>query len=269
MKRPLRSAPAAGAPNWLVTFADLMTLLLTFFILLLSFSNLDTEKYKAIAYSMSRAFGLSWIEAPPGGPTQAPHAPIGPLESPAPAPEATAPEPADVPAPEPPLTAPEVDTRGQTPTDALGALLITGLEDAVAREQVQVTWDADQVTLRFSEKVTFPSGTAELMDDIKPLMTDIAAILSRCEGEIRVMGHTDDRPVQTGAYRSNWDLSAARAVSVVHELVRDRRLDAGRVLAVGRAETVPLVPNTSEANRARNRRVEIQILHPRCRPDSP
>ena len=77
-------------------------------------------------------------------------------------------------------------------------------------------------------------------------------------------GYTDDRPIASGRYRSNWDLSAARAVSVVHELVLNRQVPAERVVAAGRAETNPLAPNDSPENRAKNRRVEIAIRNPQC-----
>src|SRR5690554_4942497 len=92
----------------------------------------------------------------------------------------------------------------------------------------------------------------------------VVVVLASCDGDVVVSGHSDDRPISSSQYRSNWDLSAARAVSVVHELVLNRKIPADRVIAAGRAETQPLVPNDSAENRARNRRVEISIRDPEC-----
>ncbi|HEA54285.1 OmpA family protein, partial [Marinobacter antarcticus] len=83
-------------------------------------------------------------------------------------------------------------------------------------------------------------------------------------GDVLVSGYTDDRPISSSRYRSNWDLSAARAVSVVHELVLNQQVSAERVVAAGRAETNPLAPNDTAENRALNRRVEIAIRDPEC-----
>jgi chemotaxis protein MotB len=94
-------------------------------------------------------------------------------------------------------------------------------------------------------------------------------VLSFCSGDVLVAGYTDDRPIASGRYRSNWDLSAARAVSVVHELVLNRDVPAERVVAAGRAETNPLVANDTPENRARNRRVEIAIRNPECDENMP
>ena len=96
------------------------------------------------------------------------------------------------------------------------------------------------------------------------IIEKIENVLANCEGQVTVSGYTDDIPVNSGRYRSNWDLSAARAVSVVHQLILNNKLDANRVSAAGHAETNPLVPNDSAENRAKNRRVEISIYSPTC-----
>ena len=97
-----------------------------------------------------------------------------------------------------------------------------------------------------------------------PIIERVVKVLAHCTGDVLVSGHTDDRPIASSRYRSNWDLSAARAVSVVHELVMTRQVPAERVIAAGRAETNPLVPNDTPEHRARNRRVEIAIRNPSC-----
>lgn len=250
-----------GQPAWLITFADLMTLLLTFFILLLSFSEIDAEKYRAMIESMAEAFGTSAsVTGPPGGLVIRNEA----------APPVSVPRPvADAPAvpellPAIGTGAPPAPTVVDPGIENLAAVLIRQLEAEVAREDLSVSYDQRRVVVRFSEDATFPSGTAEMKPEVRPIIDEIVDALAQCTGDVIVSGHSDDRPIVSSRYRSNWDLSAARAVSVVHQLVLDRRLDAGRVMAAGHAETRPLVPNTSQSNRASNRRVEISIYEPRC-----
>ncbi len=117
------------------------------------------------------------------------------------------------------------------------------------------------VTLRFPEKVTFFSGVADLQKDIQPTLDRIASIISKTEAQdkIVVTGHTDSVPISTYRFRSNWDLSAARAVSVVHRILMNKNIDRKRVLAVGSADVNPLASNDTWENRALNRRVEIRI----------
>jgi chemotaxis protein MotB len=102
-----------------------------------------------------------------------------------------------------------------------------------------------------------------------PIIERVVEVVGNCTGDVVVSGHTDDRPISSSRYRSNWDLSAARAVSVVHELVLNREIPADRVVAAGRAETSPLAPNDSAENRALNRRVEISIRNPECDEEAP
>lgn len=257
-----------GAPSWIVTFADLATLLLTFFILLLSYSEMDAEKYRSMAASLASAFGSSVIQG--GGPpiavieTSAPAAPPSTdMASPSPPPAAKTAEPRPELIDDRPGASPEVTPIAGGITE-LASRLIRELEPQVARNDLSVNYDTEQVVIRFAEDATFPSGSADLKPAMQPVIDRIVGVLSRCSGQVVVSGYTDDQPIASSRYRSNWDLSAARAVSVVHELVMNRAIDAERVMAAGRAETDPLVPNTSPANRARNRRVEIAIRKPEC-----
>lgn len=253
-----------GAPSWIVTFADLATLLLTFFILLLSFAEMDLNKYKAMAQSMAVAFGSANVVAEDIG-----GSPLTLIESDT----VSLPEPPDSPQEE----ADFIDDRGSVPDVTqvpegiveLSTRLIAELEDQVANDALSVNYDPRQVVIRFSEQATFNSGEAEIKRQMLPIIDQVVAVLSQCQGDIIVAGYTDDVPITSGRFRSNWDLSAARAVSVVHELVMNRQIPAERVIAAGRAETQPLAPNTSAANRALNRRVEIAIRDPECQASVP
>jgi chemotaxis protein MotB len=248
-----------GSPAWIVTFADLATLLLTFFILLLSFAEMDVEKYRAMAKSMAVAFGSNPVPGDNVG-----GSPVTLIESDA----VSLPEPMKTVTDEPEF----IDERGEAdaPTRIpagvidLASRMIEELEPEVASDALSVNYDESRVVIRFSEEAAFRSGEAAIKPAMVPIIERVVEVLSGCSGDVLVAGYTDDRPIASGRYRSNWDLSAARAVSVVHELVLNRQVPAERVVAAGRAETNPLVPNDSPENRARNRRVEIAIRNPQC-----
>lgn len=261
-KQPVRPKKySRGSPAWIVTFADLATLMLTFFILMLSFAEMDLEKYRAMANSMTVALGGTPTFSPipsdvPGG------RPVSVI--------ATEPAPPSVPDSE---QIPElIDERaeGDAPTRIsagiidLASALVQELETEVASGALSVNYDQDQVIIRFAEEAAFRSGEAQIKPEIIPILERVVQVLASCTGDVMVAGYTDDRPISSGRYRSNWDLSAARAVSVVHELVLNRDVPAERVVAAGRAETNPLVANDTPENRARNRRVEIAIRNPEC-----
>lgn len=248
-----------GSPAWIVTFADLATLLLTFFILLLSFAEMDIEKYRAMANSMSVAFGSNQVLGDGVG-----GSPLTLIESDT----VSLPEPMETDTDEPVFIDERAEAGAPTKIPAgvidLASRMIEELEPEVASGALSVNYDESQVVIRFSEEATFRSGEAAIKPEMVPIIERVVEVLSACTGDVLVAGYTDDRPIASGRYRSNWDLSAARAVSVVHELVLNRQVSADRVVAAGRAETNPLVPNDSPENRAKNRRVEIAIRDPQC-----
>lgn len=248
-----------GSPAWIVTFADLATLLLTFFILLLSFAEMDVEKYRAMANSMAVAFGSNQVLGDAVG-----GSPLTLIESDT----VSLPEPMETATDEPEFIDERAEADAPTKIPAgvidLASRMIEELEPEVASEALSVNYDESRVVIRFSEEATFRSGEAAIKPGMVPIIERVVEVLSGCTGDVLVAGYTDDRPIASGRYRSNWDLSAARAVSVVHELVMNRQVPAERVVAAGRAETNPLVPNDSPENRAKNRRVEIAIRNPQC-----
>ncbi len=275
-----------GAPAWVMTFADLMSLLMCFFVLLLSFSEMDVNKYKQIAGSMREAFGVQKSikvkgiprginviarEFSPGRPDPTPIKVIeqhtrdvlkdfldldrdkgnqkdkrelrqrDPLE--------------------------EQRAREQGKLMKAAARITAALKEEMERGTVDVETRGDRVVIRIREKASFPSGRAEVKPEFRPILARIGQILQDTDGQIIVAGHTDNVPIHTRRFRSNWELSASRAVSVVHELQRVARIDARRIAIEGRGETQPVAPNDSAENRARNRRVEIVVLQ--AEPDTP
>lgn len=262
---PKKKKQRKGNPDWIVTFADLATLLLTFFILLLSFAEMDIEKYRAMANSMSMALGgtENVIGEDVGG------APLSQVQSDS----VSLPEPTKTLQEQPEFINERTESAetSQIPGGVLelASRLIRELEAEVASDALHVNYDKDQVVIRFSEEATFGSGDATIKPEMIPIIERVVEVVGNCTGSVVVSGHTDDRPISSSRYRSNWDLSAARAVSVVHELVLNREIPADRVVASGRAETKPLAPNNSAENRALNRRVEISIRNPECDEDAP
>jgi chemotaxis protein MotB len=148
--------------------------------------------------------------------------------------------------------------------EQLTETLVEELETEIISNALNVSFDSEKVVVRFSQDATFTSGSEEIKEEMFPILEKIENVLATCQGEIVVSGYTDDLPVTSNRFRSNWDLSAARAVSVVHQLIFNNKIDANRVIAAGRAETNPLAPNDSAENRAKNRRVEISIYDPEC-----
>jgi len=245
-----------GAPAWLATFADLMSLLMCFFVLLLSFSELDLEKYKQVAGSMKFAFGVQKeIEADeipkaesivkqefsPGKPEPTVLQTIR---------QQTRMESKPVPrSPE------ELD---QALSD-LVAEIRASLSDELANEELELDINPDGVTLRVRERDAFPSGSAALQAGFKPVLDKLVGVLNDLEGSIIVSGHTDNVPITTRVFPSNWVLSSARAASVVHHLATADLDDPSRIEIRAYADTRPLTANDTPENRARNRRVEINV----------
>ncbi|MDC8454352.1 MotB family protein [Marinobacter sp. DS40M6] len=254
----------AGIPAWVVTFADLMSLLMCFFVLLLSFSEIDAQKFKQIAGELSKAFGVQRevpvLEIPMGT------SPIFDQFSPAP------PEPTVLNEVKQTTTEkqPELETL-KSPTDVAVEAAIqeeidntleqvqSVLEPAIKDGRVNVSLEQQRIVIRVEEKGAFPSGSADLTWEFEGLLLEMADILVEIPGKLTIEGHTDDVPIRTQRFYSNWDLSAARAAAVANALLAEGRLEPARLAVTGLASTEPRVPNTSSENRTKNRRVEIII----------
>lgn len=294
MAKPKCDCPPPGAPMWLATFADLMSLLMCFFVLLLAFSEMDVMKFKQIAGSMKYAFGVQnkvevkdipkgtsviALEFRPGRPDPTPIEIINQQTN-----EMT----------QQILEYQEGDDdsaggvqqqRGEQRGGAASATAQEQAEDKKTQEQqaaqdqineqvkkmaealnkeivdgaIEIESLGQQIIIRIREKGAFASGSGFLQPRFKPVVQAVGELLKDVPGIITVSGHTDDMQISNELYSSNWDLSSQRAVAVAHELVKVPGFDASRMKVVGMASTAPLVPNDSPENRARNRRVEISI----------
>ena len=135
------------------------------------------------------------------------------------------------------------------------------LKNDVNKGKLEIIERNKQVILRFPERVTFQSGSADLNENIKLVINRVRNIVKDSPElqKLVVTGHTDNVPIYNEFFSSNWELSAARAVSVVHSLLATSQIDEKLVMAVGSADTEPIMPNTNSVNRAANRRVEIKL----------
>jgi chemotaxis protein MotB len=269
-----------GGGDWIMTFADLMSLLMCFFVLLLSFAEMDINKFKAIAGSLSLAFGVQRE-------VKAPETPVGTSiitqEFSAGRPQPTAineVRQSTMDANKQTLEftdalANEVDGRDPDDSDGGGRdgkrreefektvadakALMKALAEEIDEGMIQIETAGAKIIIRIREKASFPSGTAEFRSGFLPTIGKLRGALQNIDGTIVVAGHTDNIPIKTARFRSNWDLSAARAVSVVHELLIGTSLDQERFVVEGHGDAHPLAPNDTAANRALNRRVEMTI----------
>jgi chemotaxis protein MotB len=257
--------PEQRTPGWIVTFADLMALLMCFFVLLLSFSSMDVEKYKRIAASMREAFGThvqlssddsdlanGFVKAPENEPPKA--TVVCALPAPD---EADVRQKAQRNAAEQAVIDEVAGLVGQTELDAI--TLATALSKEIAAGVLEVETNGRKIVLRVKEHGSFPSGSASLTSDFKPVLKIIRGVLKETKGQIYVEGHTDDVPITTSQFHSNLELSTSRAISVAHGLFEDGTLDERRFTVTGYADSRPLVSNDTAEGRARNRRIEVVI----------
>ena len=259
--------PPVGAPTWLATFADLMSLLMCFFVLLLSFATMDISKFKKLAGSMNEAFGvqstISANEIPMGTSIIAQHF------SPAQTTPSALDEIKQSTEQEDKKLSMSVDDMEQVKQqllqikldeiEAQAIKIEESLEEEIKEGLVSVETDGLKIVIRIDEKGSFPSGAAVLKAGFEPVMEKITEAVNGSVGEVYVAGHTDNIPISTDWYRSNWELSASRSVTVAHFMLKNKNTDAKRVIIQGYADTRPLVDNDSAENRAKNRRVEIII----------
>jgi len=278
----------AGLPAWLATFADLMSLLMCFFVLLLSFATIDAVKFKKMAESMKDAFGVQ-REIPAAeivmgvsviktefSPTISEESVIEQVkqetsettkenlkleDSTEDKKEASEVE-AKIEAAELEKAELEAQLEAKRVEEAIDevAELQAALSEEIDSGQLTVEREGSKVIIRIQEKGSFKSGSASLDPEFYEVMDKITAVLKDKSGKITVAGHTDNIPIRTGRFRSNWELSSARAVTVLHAMLRNPEVDEQRILVEGHSSTQPLFENDTRENRAKNRRVELIII---------
>ncbi len=218
-----------GAPAWVTTFADLMSLLMCFFVMLLSMSEIDTEKFKAMIEGMTRGFDTKHADVS-----------VKAVDSKTKSQNKA-----------------RMSDREKTVSDAVK--LQDLLKPMIQKGQVELLVRDGLIVIRVLQGGSFKSGSSKLKIAFKPIARKLKKILAEIEGTVAISGHTDDRAVKSRRFRDNFELSSSRAYSVLHELLKGGDVQPNRFVVNGYAETQPLAPNSTAANRNRNRRVELII----------
>jgi len=245
MKAPMQANGCSGdkgAPKWVVTFGDLMSLLLCFFVLLLSFSEMDKAVYKQVAGSLEKAFGVqrkTKTMDPPKGIS---------------------------------IIAKDFDQELIPPMDRI-EFIASQIREAINQELkklgdqmnkeleglVEVAAGDKQVTIRFMGESTFASGRAQIRRSMLPVLSKVATVLNTTKSEIIIAGHTDNVPIKSGRFRNNLDLSIARAASVANFMLEKGAVAPHRISTMGFGQYRPLATNKTADGRQKNRRVEIVL----------
>lgn len=226
-----------GAPAWMTTYADMVTLLLTFFVLLYSFSTVDAQKFKAIMTAFQGTLGVL-----DGGKVVTSDASIHDASL-------------------------DVDVTfdvAQKDMEQMQALM-EEMQALVAAGElpgtVELVHEERGLVVRFADRAFFDLGKADIRPDAQPVLHEIAELLRPLENHVRVEGHTDILPINTDRFPSNWELSTARATSVIRFLIEEKNMDPKRLSAAGYGEYRPVDSNETIEGRARNRRVDLVIMH--------
>ncbi len=221
---PRRPTPG-GAFRWLLTYADMITLLLAFFVTMYVVSRVDAKKSRALTVSLSEAFRRSTLVVP-----------FAPIKE----------------RPKPPSEA--------APIFPMKQRLIADLAEELRDGRIENEQASDAIVLRFPDAILFDRGSAELRGAALTLLARVAQVVGKVPNPVEVEGHTDTLPISSAQFPSNWELSVARATAVVRELVAVEGISPLRLSARGLGEYNPRFPNDPVSGEPRNRRVEIRLL---------
>jgi chemotaxis protein MotB len=229
--------------GWLITYSDLVTLLLVFFVVLYAMANTDLKNFMKVALALRVAFdGIG--EAPAA-------ALVGDSKSTASTSDVAA----------APLFFDNL------PLYRRDFIRVSTELTTLAREleiegDISINMKLEGIIISLSENLVFEPGSTILRPEAVTVLDRVAEILQGIDNQVRVEGHTDDIPTNSPLYPTNWELSAIRAVTIVRYLIEEKGIAPERFSAAGRAEYDPVVPNNSRANRALNRRADVVIVYP-------
>jgi len=223
----------AGMERWLLTYSDLITLLMIFFVVMYALSSINSKKFQAIAVSLARAMGGGQSVLTNPGASLVPGLSGEDLEK---------------------------ELAETNELERIKNELQAYIDQNGLNGKVTVNIEERGVVLSFQEVALFPLGSARLTPTARNLIVKVGQILLKTTQFIRVEGHTDDLPINTREFPSNWELSVARSTSVVQELIHELNFPPQRLSATGYGEFRPREPNDSVDNRQKNRRVDIVVL---------
>lgn len=237
-KRSSQEGPHDNEERWLLTYSDLITLLFVLFVVMYAISTTDVRKFVALAQSVSAAFNADIMSG-----QQA----------------ITITDGQDM------AIQQEQSNSGTTAVQSDLKAIKAALEDYAIGQglggEVEVGMSPDGIVIRLNDALLFSSGRAHLDEHAVKLVGQVAEIVRPLPNQVRIEGNTDDQAPNGGLYASNWELSSARALAVLAALA-NAGIAPDRLGATGYAQYNPVVPNSSEASRSKNRRVDIVILYP-------
>jgi chemotaxis protein MotB len=228
----------SSTSGWLTTFNDLVTLLMVFFVLMFSMSSINTDKIKEFQYALQSGLGILREGQRVSVSVKEPQ-PIDDMSH---------------------INTQPEEKKAQDKNQVIGTLTADVLKDLESDLGIQVTLSHRGARLSFEDRVLFDFGKAGIHPEGFSFLDKIATVLKKGPHAVRVEGHTDNVPIQTKRFPSNWELSVARAVNVVKYFAEVSNINPHRLSAVGYGESRPVVPNDAPQNRAKNRRVEILLI---------
>lgn len=255
--------PPKGAPAWQSTFADLMNLLLCFFVMLFSMSSVDAHKFDLLAASFNQTFSIFDAGATAIGDGVLLSLGVSQLNELDDYINSTGRDAEGETIPEDLESAADMMEEAKIKeSEELAGRIKEALDEKNLGKEVDIEFTAQYVQLTLNGALLFDSGSVEIKEDALPLMNQLGIILQRfSEGLIEIEGHTDNVPMSGAKYSNNDELSSGRALSVFYYLKENTTLDTSRIKHSGRGEYDPIADNSTEEGRARNRRVEIKIYN--------
>ncbi|HEY8875336.1 MAG TPA: flagellar motor protein MotB [Desulfosporosinus sp.] len=250
--------------RWLLTYSDLITLLMIFFVVLYSMSKVDAQKFAAVAESLSKALGG-------GTPAKIELAasPVGPslFNTGTPSSKTTVPGKGTDPNNTSPTSSdatPNAVTVAteNTSIDAIKAKIDKFAADNGIQLTLITTVEERGLVVSIQETLLFESGSADITARARDILEKVSTVLAAAPNQIKVEGHTDNIPINTAKFPSNWELSVIRSINVVHILQHDG-ITPDRLSAAGYGEFRPVSSNDTEAGRGKNRRIDLLILRTR------
>lgn len=269
MARQKKEDPPKGLAPWMATFSDLMNLLLCFFVLLFSMSQINEEQFRAVAEALSESLNSSVLSGGSNaiGDGKLVSSGVSQLNFLADNINETAYEDSEDPGDESSKAdldqaLEQIEREQQEMSENMANDIKEALELQGVGNQVDVTFTTEYALLTLNGALLFDSGKAEIKETALPLVDKVGSILTRYESNvIEVEGHTDSVPISGGRYENNKVLSTFRALSVADYLINEKGIDAAKLKYSGRGEYVPIASNDTEEGRALNRRVEIRIYN--------
>ncbi|SDE50928.1 chemotaxis protein MotB [Paenibacillus sp. UNCCL117] len=248
IRRRQKAADGGNHERWLITYSDLITLLLIFFIIMYAMSKIDVQKYEVLAQALKFEFTKADSIVPQGqGITGSMHPPGTP-----------APDTQD---PDQEQRNAELKREKEQQLEDLLEQVQAYVQENNLQAQVSAADTQRGVAVTLNDLFLFDLGKADLKQEAIPILTQLATLFRKLDSTVSIEGHTDDLPLSTGSvYKDNWGLSQARSLSVLRYFIYDAQVDAKKFISTSYADTRPVAENNSEENRARNRRVEIVVL---------